>query len=209
MEHLIVQIINKYGYLAIFVGMILESTGIPIPSEVIMLLGGALTTGLVISGIHLNLSLWLVVIIGILANLIGSLIAYYIGKTGGRALVLKYGKYLLIRPKDLAKSQVFFDNKGEVTIAIGRILPVVRTYISFPAGIAEMNLTKFIIFTLLGSLVWDLGLGLIGRQLASNWTKLASYSTPISLLFLILVLIGLSYWYYRRKVKATKKISAN
>lgn len=199
MEHLIVSEISKHGYLAIFLLMTLESACIPIPSEAIMGFGGALTAGISIAGVTGHLNLWLVVILGALGNLLGSLIAYAVGRTGGRALVERYGKYVLIRHHDLDKSEAFFAKHGDPAVFVSRILPVVRTFISFPAGVAEMPIVKFSIFTLLGSLPWTLALAYTGRSLAANWQTVSKAATPVSVVFGIVIVVIIVRWYLKRR----------
>lgn len=199
MEHFIVEEISRYGYQAIFGLMVLESAGIPIPSEAIMGFGGALTTGFIIAGVNGHLNFWAVAIAGAVGNLVGAIIAYLIGRTGGRAIVERYGKYFLIRPHDLDKSEAFFNKRGNLAVLVGRILPVVRTYISFPAGIAEMPIYRFGLFTLLGSLPWTIGLAYIGRTLAVNWSSLAKAATPISVVFALALIAFIVRWYLKRR----------
>lgn len=199
MEHLIISEISKHGYLAIFLLMILESACIPIPSEAVMGFGGALTAGIAVAGVTAHLNFWAVVLIGTLGNLLGSLIAYVVGKTGGRALVERYGKYVLIRHRDLDKAEAFFEKHGDPAVFISRILPVVRTFISFPAGIAEMPVGKFSLFTLLGSLPWTLALALAGRSLASNWQAVSKAATPISVGFGLVIVAIIVRWYLKRR----------
>lgn len=201
MEHFVVSEISKHGYLAIFLLMTLESACIPIPSEAIMLFGGALAASVSIAGVVGHLSVLPVAIIGALGNLLGSLIAYWVGRTGGRAIVERWGKYILLRHHDLDRAEAFFARKGEWAVLIGRILPVIRTFISFPAGIAEMPLIKFSIFTLLGSLPWTFALAYAGKALAGNWQNVSKASTPISAVIAALIL-GLLVWWYLRRRKA-------
>ncbi len=203
MEHLIVSEISRHGYLAIFLLMTLESACIPVPSEVVMLFGGALTTGLTIAGVSSHLNILVIGLLGVLGNLLGSLIAYWVGKTGGRVLVEKWGRYALLRHKDLDKAEAFFAKFGEVAVLIGRILPVVRTFISFPAGIAEMPVAKFSLFTLIGSLPWVFALAYTGRAVAGNWNNISGYFTPISILFALVIVGLIVWWYVRRRAEVT------
>jgi membrane protein DedA with SNARE-associated domain len=199
MEHFLILEISKYGYLAIFVLMILESACIPIPSEVVMLFGGALSSGIVIAGARVHLAVFEVALIGTLGNLVGSLLAYWVGRTGGRTLVEKWGKYILLRHKDLDKAESFFDKRGESAVLVSRILPVIRTFISFPAGIAEMPIFKFSIFTVIGSLPWTFALAYSGKALAGNWQNASKYSTPISILFGVIIVAIIVWWYLKRR----------
>ena len=206
MEHFITSQISQHGYIAIFILMALESACIPIPSEAIMGFAGALTAGSAIAGITGHFDLVTVAIVGALGNLVGSLIAYIVGKTGGRALVERYGKYILIRHHDLDKAETFFAKHGEPAVFISRVLPVVRTFISFPAGIAEMPLLKFSIFTLLGSLPWTFALAFAGKALAAHWQTVSQYATPISVVVALVVLVVIVRWYLRRRATATAEI---
>ena len=199
MEHLIISEISKHGYLAIFGLMILESACIPIPSEAIMGFGGALSAGIAIAGVTVHLNILSVASLGVAGNLIGSLIAYAVGRTGGRAAVERWGKYILIRHKDLDKSETFFAKRGDIAVLIGRILPVVRTFISFPAGIAEMPVAKFSFFTILGSIPWTFGLAYAGKALAANWQSVANDATPISVLFGLVIIGWIAWWYIKRR----------
>lgn len=199
MEHLIVSEISKHGYVAIFLLMTLESACIPIPSEAVMGFAGALTAGTAIAGVVGHLNLWAIVLLGALGNLLGSLIAYAVGRTGGRALVERYGKYVLLRHHDLDKAEAFFAKRGDSAVFVSRILPVVRTFISFPAGIAEMPIVKFSVFTLLGSLPWTLALALIGRSLAANWQTASKAATPVSAVFGLVIVVLIVRWYVKRR----------
>ena len=199
MEHFIVSEISRHGYLAIFALMTLESACIPIPSEAIMLFGGALTAGVTIAGVSSHLNIIVVALLGVAGNLLGSAIAYLVGRTGGRALIEKWGRYVLLRQKDLDKAEVFFAKRGEVAVLIGRVLPVVRTFISLPAGIAEMPIIKFGVFTLLGSLPWAFALAYTGRAVAGNWQNVSRYFTPISLVFAALIVAAIVWWFIKRR----------
>jgi membrane protein DedA with SNARE-associated domain len=199
MEHFIVSEISNHGYLAIFLLMTLESACIPIPSEAIMLFGGALTAGATIAGVSTHLNILVVSLLGLAGNLLGSAIAYAVGRTGGRTIVEKWGRYILISHKDLDRSEAYFANHGEAAVLIGRVLPVVRTFISLPAGIAEMPILKFSLFTLLGSLPWIFVLAYSGNAVAGNWQSIAGYFTPISLVFGAAIVIAIAWWYIRRR----------
>jgi membrane protein DedA with SNARE-associated domain len=165
-QDFLTRIIGDWGYAAIFVAMVLESACIPIPSEITMPFGGLLAaTG--------DLNLWLVGLVGAVANLVGSWIAYAAGATGGRALVLRYGRYVRIRPHDLDRAEDWFKRYGDRAVFWSRLLPVVRTFISLPAGTARMELVRFSVYSFLGSLPWSLGLAYGGYALGTNWHRLA------------------------------------
>ncbi len=199
MEHFIVSEISKHGYLAIFLLMTLESACIPIPSEAVMGFGGALTAGVAIAGVTSHINIIVVALLGVAGNLLGSIIAYVVGRTLGREAVERWGKYVLIRHHDLDKSEAFFAKHGDTAVLIGRILPVVRTFISLPAGIAEMPVFKFSLFTILGSIPWTFGLAYAGRALASNWQSVSNAATPISVIFTLIIVVWIVRWYLKRR----------
>jgi membrane protein DedA with SNARE-associated domain len=144
------SVITSGGYLSVILLMALESACIPLPSEVIMPFAGALTLGSV-AGLH-TMNLHLVALSGALGCALGSAIAYFVGASGGREFIFKYGKYILLRRRDVEKSEAWFRQRGDVTVFIARLLPVVRTFISLPAGIAKMPFGRFLALSFLGSL---------------------------------------------------------
>ena len=175
-------IIQSLGYMGIFLAMALESAGILIPSEVIMPFSGFLA-----SQGHFNF--WLIVAVGTVANLVGSLILYFISKSGGRWLLEKYGKYVLISKDEIDKGDKWFKKYGIKAVFFGRIIPVVRTFISLPAGVAKVNLLKFAIFTILGSLPWNFALTYAGYKAGENWDFLGSYFRKFDILIVAIVVI--------------------
>lgn len=190
LSSIIINIISATGYPGIFGLMTLESACIPVPSEVIMPFSGFL----VWSG---RFELLPVVVWGALGNLMGSIIAYGIGVWGGRRLVTKYGKYFLISSHDLALTESWFARYGQATVFFSRLLPVVRTFISLPAGIARMPFKKFCVYTLAGSLPWSFVLAYAGRLAGENWDFLKVYFHKFDLLIGALILIG-GVWWVRR-----------
>src|SRR5881398_4068260 len=160
----IVATISTLGYSGIVLLMAIESACIPLPSEIIMPFSGYLIyTG--------RFNLWLVGVAGAFGCVLGSLVAYWVGMYGGRPLIEKYGKYLLISHHDLNLADRWFDRFGETIVFVSRLLPAIRTFIAFPAGVARMNLKKFIIYTFAGSLPWCLGLAYVGQKLGEKWNK--------------------------------------
>jgi len=178
-----------YGYLAIFVLMLLESACIPIPSEVTMLFGGALTTA-AFAGAGNELTVVGVVAAGTLGNLVGSWLAYWAGDVGGRPLIDRFGRYLLIRPHEVDRAHAWFEKRGEVTVFVSRLLPVVRTFISLPAGVAEMPFWRFTIYTLLGCLPWCLALTLLGAALGDQWTVAEEYIREFAWVIAAVILVA-------------------
>ncbi len=164
------QFIASYGYLAIFVLMVAESACIPVPSEVTMVFGGALAAGAV-AGAHLDLAL--VIAVGVAGNVVGSYIAWGVGAYGGRSAWRRWGKYVLLRPGDIDRADRWFDRHGTKAVFFGRLLPVVRTFISLPAGIARMNPVRFGVYTLAGCIPWTAALAWAGYAVGANWQHVA------------------------------------
>jgi membrane protein DedA with SNARE-associated domain len=189
--------VTTYGYAAIFVLMLLESACVPIPSEVTMLVGGALTTT-AFAGAGNELNFVAVAVAGILGNLIGSLLAYWAGAAGGRPLVDRFGRYLLIRPHEVDRAQDWFGRRGQSAVFGARLLPVIRTFISLPAGVARMPLKRFTVYTLLGCVPWVFGLTWIGAVLGGRWEKAAKYIQPIGWLIGLALVAGIVVWIARR-----------
>jgi membrane protein DedA with SNARE-associated domain len=201
MEHFLVT----YGYLAIFVLTILESACIPIPSEVTLALGGALcSSAFATSSGDQPLNLLAVILVGIVGSVIGSFIAYVVGRTGGRAVVDRWGKYVLLTHADLDRSEAWFAKRGSVTVLVGRVVPVVRTFISFPAGMAEMDPVRFGIFTTIGVAVWVTILSWLGYHFGGQyhkWTKGISGAGYIIAAIIIIIVLGALYHRYRQVKK--------
>lgn len=198
MEHLVVTQISRHGYLAIFVLMIFESACVPIPSEAIMLFGGALAGGLTLAGVDVHLNLVGVALAGTAGNLVGALVAYGVGRVGGRPLIERWGRYVLLRPRELDRAERFFARRGFTAILVGRVVPVVRTFISLPAGIAEVPVVAFGGLTVLGTLPWTFGLAAAGDSLASNWQSVSNAFTPISIAVGVLLAAAIAWWIISR-----------
>ena len=167
MQHFITQ----YGYLAVFLLMLAESACIPIPSEVIMLFGGALAAGAV-PGAHP--SLVGIIVAGVLGNLAGSYIAWAVGKYAGQAAVHRWGRRVGIREHDIDRATSWFERHGASAVLFGRVVPVVRTFISLPAGFAGMPAIRFGLFTTLGCIPWTAALAIAGYALGANWQSVAN-----------------------------------
>lgn len=175
------------GYVAVFVLMLLESACVPIPAEVTMLVGGALaSTGF--AGEGQELSLILVILAGTGGNLVGSWVAYAGGAVGGRPLLERFGRYLLVRPHEVDRAHDWFERHGEAAVFFGRLLPVIRTFISLPAGIARMNLWKFTVYTVLGCLPFVSVIAWLGYRAGANWEQVEHALQPFSWLIAIAVL---------------------
>ncbi len=194
---LIKKNVTSSGYAAVFVLMLLESACVPIPSEITMLVGGALTT-VALAGAGHQLNLVGVASAGIVGNLVGSLLAYWAGAVGGRPLVDRFGRYLLIRPHEVDRAHAWFERRGQAAVFIARLLPVIRTFISLPAGVAKMPMKRFTTYTLLGCIPWVFGLTFIGAALGSKWDKAAKVIQPVGWVIAAVLLAGLVLWIVRR-----------
>jgi len=199
----IIHFISTLGYFGVFILMTLESACIPIPSEVTMPFSGSL----IASG---RFDFWILVIVGTAGNLIGSLLAYWLGKWGQEAVVrkviVKYGKYLLISEHEYDRSERWFRNHGELMVFASRILPVLRTFISLPAGVAKMNLTRFIIYTTVGSLIWSFILTKIGVTLGANWQSLEGIFRKFDVV-IVVSCVAVVVWYVWHKLKKVRRTS--
>lgn len=187
-----VQLVDAIGLYGIFIGMLLESACIPIPSEVIMLSGGLAAA----SG---SMSWQEVAIAGVLGNVAGSVFAYYVGVLGGRKLLNRYGKYVLFRSSHLDQAERWFERYGKGSVFFTRNLPFIRTFISLPAGIAKMKFSTFILYTFLGCIPWNMALAYAGYKWGANANRLESYMHPISYAIAALLAGLLVYWLFRKK----------
>jgi len=180
------------GYGVIFLLMLLESACIPIPSEITMPVAGFLAY-------EHHLSLVPVIVVGILANLAGSLVSYAVGRGEGRTLLLKYGRYIMIKPHDIERADDWFARYGPPAVFFARLLPVVRTFISLPAGVAKMDVKKFSILTVLGCIPWVTILAVAGYELGANWSKVLTYTRPLEYAVLAAVAVGIALALVRRR----------
>jgi membrane protein DedA with SNARE-associated domain len=182
--------------------MIMESMVLPVPSELVMPFAGFLVS----SG---GMKFALVVIFSTLGSLTGSLFSYYIGARWGNRFVLKYGKYLLLNEEHLKSTERWFSKKGDLTIFIGRFIPLVRHVISIPAGIGKMNIKKFIIYTLLGAGIWNAFLAYFGFVLGNNWQTIKQYSDYLSWGVLAIIILACAYFLWKeikkRKIRNRKR----
>ena len=163
-EHLILS----FGYSGVFIAMAIESACIPLPSEIIL----PFTGYMVFAG---HFGFWQATVIATLGNLFGALVAYYAGVWGGRPFLKRYGRYFLINERELAWTERLFERHGEMTVLVGRMLPIVRTFISLPAGIARMNPFKMATYTAVGAFLWSVLLIFVGQKLGENWDSLKPY----------------------------------
>jgi membrane protein DedA with SNARE-associated domain len=201
----LLNLFTTYGYLGIFLAMAIESCCIPLPSELIMPLAGFLA-------FQNRLNLAGDTLAGALGCVAGSMVAYWIGATGGRALLLRYGRYVLISHHDADRADEFFARHGDITIFLTRLMPIVRTFISLPAGIARMDVRKFAIYTFLGSLIWCFVLALAGYKLGEHWRDVGStlhkYDVLIAVIFVILVGLFLYRHLHRTRSDDESRVDA-
>lgn len=189
----IVATIARLGYAGVVLLMAIESACIPLPSEIIMPFSGYLVS-------RGEFNLWLVGVAGAFGCVVGSLVAYWVGMYGGRPLVEKYGRYLLVSSHDLDLADRWFDRFGEVIVFASRLLPAVRTFIAFPAGVALMNIKKFVIYTFAGSLPWCIGLAYVGQRLGEKWDKdptLKNLFHRFDFVIGILITAAVVWWVWR------------
>ena len=193
------QFVATYGLLAVFLLMVGESCGLPFPSEVIMP-----TAGLLAAGGHMNLVA--AIIAGAAANLVGSLIADVLAARFGEPLLLGPGRYVGIRRHHLEMADGWFQRWGLPAVLIGRVLPVIRTYISFPAGLARINLTWFSVLTFVGALPWVAALALVGYLLGKNYDRISGPLEKGAIGIAVLVAIVVVAWYVRGREPRSAKV---
>ncbi|MFT6077567.1 MAG: membrane protein DedA with SNARE-associated domain [Myxococcota bacterium] len=191
----LVLLVDKIGYLGIFIGMFLESTFVPIPSEIIMLPAGiAASAG--------KFNIYLVIFIGVVGNLFGAIFNYYLAIYCGRPIILKIGKYFFMKEKTIIAIEKFFNEHGSFSTFTGRLIPGVRHYISIPAGIARMNFKKFCFYTFSGSAIWVTILTYLGFFIGENQDQIKELLHLIIIICLIICLaLVLGYMRYLKKIK--------
>ena len=193
--------IQSYGYFALILLSIAGSACIPIPSEVVFVVAGALCTTAVTG--DAQFTLWAVIVVGTLGSMIGSQIAYEVGRSAGRTIVDRWGKWILLTHKDLDSSERWFAKYGSVAVLIGRVLPVVRSFISVPAGIAEMKRDRFVVLTAIGSAIWVALLSALGYAAGKDWHHVSKdfhyAQTPTIIVVVALLIFGL--WHRIRSVR--------
>lgn len=195
MSNFVINLISNYGYLGMFLGMVLEAVIIIIPSEAILATGGILAG----KGIF---SLMGAFFTGLLGSVFCAIVIYFMGYFGGKPFIKKYGKYFFMKEEDLNKSDSWFQKYGLIAALIGRNFPIIRTLISLPIGIMRLSFPKFLIYTIIGSIPWTFAFVYFGYALGNNWIIISSYinklKTPIKLLILILII---NYVYKKINIK--------
>lgn len=198
--HAVQGLVRDLGYPGLFILIVLESTMVPIPSLLVMPFAGFMAS-------QGDFSLPVILVINSTAALLGSALSYWLGAAGGKPLLLKYGKYVFVRPKDIEKTEEFFAKHGKWTVLIGRFLPVVRHIISIPAGVARMPLIPFFTQTFIGSTLWGGGLMILGYELGSRWESIAAKAKRVDLVIalaivLVLVAVGIRFVLKRRRERS-------
>ncbi|HET7495666.1 MAG TPA: DedA family protein [Candidatus Limnocylindrales bacterium] len=180
------------GYLGVLLAMGIESAMVPLPSELILPYAGFLVSDQtqIEPLTHGPWQFWVVVVIATIGNTLGSLVAYAIGAYGGRPFLERWGRYLLIRPHEIELADRFFERYGAATVFVGRLLPIVRTFISFPAGVTRMPLAPFIVYSTLGALPWSALLVYAGTVLGAHWVDIRHALQPFDLAIAVIVVAG-------------------
>lgn len=193
--------LETWGYLAIFVLSLISSFGIPVGAEFALLYGGVLASGH--AGAH-DIKWYFVILVAVVAELIGSIGGYYLGYLGGRPLVDRFGKYLLLTHKDLDRAEAWFGRHGDPVVVFGRLVPLIRSFVSFASGLTEMALSKFIAFSLIGITIWCTAQIMLGYALGGSYEKVNKAFNYAGYVFagVAIVAIAVLFWHRWRSVKA-------
>ena len=195
MSNFVLDLVNQYGYLGMFLGMVLEAVIIVIPSEAILATGGILASQKIFT-------FWGAFLTGLIGSVFCAVVIYFMGYFGGKPFIKKYGKYFFMKEEDIEKSDSWFNKYGLIGALIGRNFPIIRTLISLPIGIMRLSFPKFIIYTTIGSIPWTLVFVYAGYTLGNGWTIADKYignlKVPIRILLIILII---SYFYKKIKQK--------
>ena len=201
-QDLITNTVADYGYVAIFLLVALGSACIPIPSEIVLLFGGALASETFatefLTDPSKQVNLVAVVVVALAGGMVGSWLGFWMGYAGGRPLIDRWGRYLLFRPHEVDRAHEWFERHGEALIFFGRLVPLLRAFVSLPAGIAKMDLRKFSLFTFLGILPWTVGFTLAGYYLGEQWLLVERWFRPLAFLAGIILMAGLVWWITKR-----------
>lgn len=207
MEQIMIDIMNSFGYFGIFFLIMIENVFPPIPSELILTFGGFMT-------VSSNMTVVGVIIAATLGSLLGAFILYGIGKLLNKERLIKivtskYGKLLRVKPKDIEAADHWFDTKGSITVLICRCVPIVRSLISVPAGMSDMPIPKFFIYTIIGSAVWNTFLVCVGAFAGDQKDAILAFIDQVShiiLIVLVIAFVGFVIWFYKRKTNKKEKI---
>lgn len=207
MEQIIINIMEQVGYLGVFLLIAIENIFPPIPSEVILVFGGFMTT-------YTSLNIPIMILAATLGSLLGAIVLYYIGKIFNKERLKrivngKIGKVLRLKASDIEKADKWFDTKGNKTVFFCRFIPIVRSLISIPAGMSEMPMQKFLLYTISGSLMWNTVLIIVGSIVGDKWETIVGYldnfSNIILIILVIIFVVAMYYWFVIRKKKQSKK----
>ena len=207
MEQIIINIMEQVGYLGVFLLIAIENIFPPIPSEVILVFGGFMTT-------YTSLNIPIMILAATLGSLLGAIVLYYIGKIFNKERLKrivngKIGKVLRLKASDIEKADKWFDTKGNKTVFFCRFIPIVRSLISIPAGMSEMPMQKFLLYTISGSLIWNTVLIIVGSIVGDKWETIVGYldnfSNIILIILVIIFVVAIYYWFVIRKKKQNKK----
>lgn len=199
MGEFVINLMNNYGYLGMFLGMILEAVIIIIPSEAILATGGILAANNIFS-------FWGAFFTGLLGSVFCAIVIYFMGYFGGKPFIKKYGKYFFMKEEDIEKSDSWFNKYGMIGALIGRNFPIIRTLISLPIGIMRLSFFKFLIYTIIGSIPWTFVFVYVGYTLGNGWTVVNKYVSNLKVPIKILILI-LIFSYFLKKIKLNKQKS--
>lgn len=207
MEQIMIDIMNSFGYFGIFFLIMIENVFPPIPSELILTFGGFMT-------VSSNMTVVGVIIAATLGSLLGAFILYGIGKLLNKEHLIrivksKYGKLLRVKPQDIEAADKWFDTKGSITVLICRCVPIVRSLISIPAGMSDMPLPKFFLYTAIGSAVWNTFLVCVGAFAGDQKDAILAFIDQVShiiLIVLVIAFVGFVIWFYKRKTNKKEKV---
>jgi membrane protein DedA with SNARE-associated domain len=194
--------VQHYGYLGLFVASLLSSACIPVPSEIFYGFAGALCTTALAS--HARFSLWAVIVVGTVGSLAGAVVAYEVGRSAGRTIVDRWGKWILLTHKDLDAAERWFARYGVFSVLIGRVIPVVRSFISVPAGMAEMKRGRFAVLTTVGSAAWVALLAGLGYAAGANWTRV-SHDVHVAQVPIIVVIVLALAWGLWHRIQTVRR----
>ena len=206
MQEIIISFMDQFGYLGIMLLVALENVFPPIPSEVILAFGGFMTT-------YTSLHVVGVIISATIGSVVGAIILYFIGKLLNKERLIsivsgKVGKILRLKPKDIEKADKWFDERGNVVVFFCRFVPIVRSLISIPAGMSDMPIRSFLLFTTIGTLIWNTVLVILGSKMGENWTKIVDFISEyasITLVVLVIGFIAFVAWFYFGRLHKKKK----
>ena len=211
MQEFMLSIINQFGYLGVFLLIAIENIFPPIPSEVVLLFSGFMTT-------YTELNVVIMIIASTLGSLVGAIVLYYVGKILNKERLkkivsAKIGKVLRLKNEDIEKADKWFDTKGNKTVFFCRFIPIVRSLISIPAGMSEMPMLKFLIYTIVGSAIWNTVLIIAGNMVGENWVNILNifeqYSHITLIVLILIFIIGCTIFYVNKSKKKKKNENKN